>query len=710
MDVIMNSKRLKVLLITETSVYAEYINGILKNSGKNHFEIITVDNFNAAYENLSKNHFDVILIELAFKHQNTLNTIKKLHAVFPELAILVIANSFDENVLKALTYGAQDFLIKGEYHARALEKSIFYTFKKKELGLNLEKIIDEKIIDEKIIDEKDTKKLIENLTFVLQELRVHHIELEMQNEELRKTWDELEESRSEYQDLYDYAPIGILSIDEKGLIINANLTSADMLNIERNKLIKRAFILLLSNESRRKFHQHLTEVNETRTKQQCQLEIIRNDGTTFNAALETTPLLKENGYSNELRIALSDITEQKIAELAKAKLASLVNSSTDGIVEIDLNGCILSWNQGASKIYGYSESEILGKSVFKLVPADRKDEMNGLMENLRKGTGVNNFETVRLNKSGQEIDISLTLSPIKDTQGKIMSASAIIRDISDKKKIEMELVAYRKTLEEQVRERTEELVDANERLKTLISEHEKSGIKLVNLVDELKRSNKELEQFAYVASHDLQEPLRMVSSFTQLLERQYKDKLDADADEYINYAVNGAKRMQLLINDLLAFSRVATRGEEFAEVDINEVLEQAIFDLEIAIEENNVIVTNDTMPIICADHSQMVQLFQNLIGNAIKYHSEKTPRINISAKEEEGEWVFLVSDNGIGIDPEYHERIFQIFQRLHEIHVYSGTGIGLAICKKIVERHGGCIWVDSEIGEGATFYFSIPKR
>jgi light-regulated signal transduction histidine kinase (bacteriophytochrome) len=229
------------------------------------------------------------------------------------------------------------------------------------------------------------------------------------------------------------------------------------------------------------------------------------------------------------------------------------------------------------------------------------------------------------------------------------------------------------------------------------------------LVVELKRSNKDLEQFAYVASHDLQEPLRMVSSFTQLLERKYRDKLDEDANEYIWYVVDGAKRMQSLINDLLSYSRVTTKVKDFAKINLNETVDEALFNLEIAIEENDAIVVVDSLPQIHGDSSQMVQLFQNIIGNAIKYRSEKIPEIHISASEGDQEWIFKIEDNGIGIQPEYNERIFQIFQRLHGSHAYSGTGIGLAICKKIVELHGGSIWVNSKPGEGSIFYFTIPK-
>ena len=241
------------------------------------------------------------------------------------------------------------------------------------------------------------------------------------------------------------------------------------------------------------------------------------------------------------------------------------------------------------------------------------------------------------------------------------------------------------------------------------SEHRRAEEERERLIHELERSNAELQQFAYVASHDLQEPLRMVASYTQLLEKRYKGNLDADADEFIAYAVDGALRMQEIIQSLLYFSRVGSQGNPLQLTESESAFKQAMANMKLAIDESGAEMTHDPLPQVKADETQLIQLFQNLLANAIKFRRKEQPRIHVSAKQDENESLFSVSDNGIGLNPEYFDRIFVIFQRLHGREEYSGTGIGLSICKRIVERHGGRIWVESQPGEGSTFYFTIPN-
>jgi light-regulated signal transduction histidine kinase (bacteriophytochrome) len=243
-----------------------------------------------------------------------------------------------------------------------------------------------------------------------------------------------------------------------------------------------------------------------------------------------------------------------------------------------------------------------------------------------------------------------------------------------------------------------------------ITERNKAEAALQTTLTDLTRSNEDLQQFAYVASHDLQEPLRNVASCMQMLEQKYKNKLDVDADKLIHYAVESSVRMKALISDLLAFSRIGTKGRPPQRIDCEQILDQAVKNLRSAIRETEAVITRDPLPTISADGTQVSQVFQNLIGNAIKFRRDEPPQLHVSSVKNQDEWVFSVKDNGIGIESQYLERIFVIFRRLHKRSEYAGAGIGLAICKKIVERHGGKIWVESEPGAGTTFYFTIPEK
>jgi signal transduction histidine kinase len=260
--------------------------------------------------------------------------------------------------------------------------------------------------------------------------------------------------------------------------------------------------------------------------------------------------------------------------------------------------------------------------------------------------------------------------------------SALTLEIQRRKRFEDELYENKRLLEETVRERTAEL----------------------------KHSNEELERFAYITSHDLQEPLRMITSYLQLLESRYRDKIDSDANDFIFYAVDGAKRMQQLINDLLKYSRLDTHKKEHGPVDCNDVVNDVLSNLEIAIKESGADIQLMTLPVVTGDETQLRQIFQNLIGNAVKFKGDRPLEIAVNVNEDEEYWWFTVKDNGIGIEEKYFERIFQVFQRLHGSRQYDGNGIGLAICRKIVENHGGTITVSSKAGEGSRFTFSIAKR
>jgi PAS domain S-box-containing protein len=289
------------------------------------------------------------------------------------------------------------------------------------------------------------------------------------------------------------------------------------------------------------------------------------------------------------------------------------------------------------------------------------------------------------------------------------SISPLIGEAIQRFHAEEEVAKYRGHLEELVRQRTAELEATNAQLQTEIAERKMADRNLLQTAEELVRSNRDLEQFAYVASHDLQEPLRAVSGYIQLLQQRHADRLDEKGVQYVEGAVDGVLRMQRLITDLLTFSRVGNRERAFEPADLSLALASAVENLNVSIEEAQAKITCDSLPKLQVDLTQIAMLFQNLIGNAIKFRSNRVPEIHIGASPRPGEWVFSVRDNGIGIAPEYADRIFMIFQRLHTRRKYPGTGIGLAICKKIVERHGGRIWIESLPGKGSIFYFTIPE-
>jgi PAS domain S-box-containing protein len=374
----------------------------------------------------------------------------------------------------------------------------------------------------------------------------------------------------------------------------------------------------------------------------------------------------------------TDISAHKEAEkhLAQmeARYRGLLEAAPDAMVVVNPSGEIVLLNVQAEKQFGYSRDELVGQKVKNIIPdgfAERliadgtRSAADALTQQI--GTGI---ELSGRRKNGSEFPLEIMLSPLESPEGILVTAA--IRNISERKKSE---------------------------------EH------LGKTVGELKRSNEELQQFAYVSSHDLQEPLRMVASYTQLLAKRYKGRLDSDADEFIAFAVDGCNRMQGLIQDLLAYSRAGTTGKPLCDVSGEDALQGALTNLRITIGHSGAVVTHDSLPALMTDKTQLTQVFQNLVGNAIKYRSAEAPRVHVSAaKNGDNEWIFSVRDNGLGIAPQYFERIFILFQRLHGRNEFEGTGIGLAICKKVLERLGGRIWVESQPEMGSTFYFALPER
>jgi len=402
--------------------------------------------------------------------------------------------------------------------------------------------------------------------------------------------------------------------------------------------------------------------------------IIRTDGEMLWVLARRQVFADATGKAARLLVAMIDVTERKHAEAAlresESRFRSLTQLSSDWYWEQDEQFGLKFMSGRMGERTGLDATAYIGRKRWD-TPALNLTEEDWAKHRaqLERREPFRNFEMQRPAQGGGSRWIAISGEPLVDDAGRFAGYRGVGSDITERKQAE---IALR---------------DAHE---------------------ELKRSNAELEQFAYVASHDLQEPLRMVSSYTQLLLRRFGERFDGDSREFMGYIVDGAARMKQLIEDLLAYSRVGTRGKEFRVVEVEESVRRAVSNLRAAIEEAGAAVTWDALPKVLADDTQITQLFQNLIGNALKFRSASVPRIHIFVARRDTDWHFMVRDNGIGIEPQYFERIFMVFQRLHNKADYPGTGIGLAICKKVVERHGGEIWVESRPDEGSAFHFNLP--
>jgi len=495
--------------------------------------------------------------------------------------------------------------------------------------------------------------------------------------EISRDLSESKESGAKYRGLLEAAPDAMVVVNQGGEIVLLNVQAEKQFGYRRDELVGQK----VKNIIPEGFAERLI-ADGTRTAAEALAQQIgtgieltgrRKNGSEFPIEIMLSPLESVEGIL--VTAAIRDITTRKDAEKHLAQMQSryrgLLEAAPDAMVVVNQGGEIVLLNVQAEKQFGYRRDELVGQKVKNIIPegfAERliadgtRTAADALAQQI--GTGI---ELNERRKDGSDFPIEIMLSPLESAEGILVTAA--IRDITTRKKAEAHLLQN---------------------------------------VEELNRSNEELEQFAYIASHDLQEPLRMVASYTQLLSRRYKGKLDSDADEFISFAVDGASRMQRLIRDLLAYSRVGTKGKDLLDISSEEALQEALLNLRGAIEEGGALLTHDPLPTVLADEMQLIQLFQNLVGNAIKYQGPGVPRVHISAtKNGKKKWIFSVQDNGLGIDSQYFEKIFGMFQRLHKREEFAGTGIGLAICKKIVERHGGKISVESQPGQGSTFRFAL---
>jgi PAS domain S-box-containing protein len=488
----------------------------------------------------------------------------------------------------------------------------------------------------------------------------------------------LAQMEGRYRGLLEAAPDAMVVVNVAGEIVLLNVQAENQFGYRRDELVGQKVKNIIPEGFAERLIADGTRSAAEALAQQIGtgIELIgrRKDGSEFPIEIMLSPLESAEGIL--VTAAIRDISVRRTAETHLAQMEGryrgLLEAAPDAMVVVNVGGEIVLLNVRAEKEFGYSRHELVGQKVKNIIPegfAERiiADALRTTADALAQqiGTGI---ELTGRRKDGSEFPLEIMLSPLESADGILVTAA--IRDITERKRAE-----------------------AN----------------LLQKIEELKRSNEELGNFAYIASHDLQEPLRMVASYTQLLSRRYKGKLDSEADEFIAFAVDGASRMQRLIQDLLAYSRVGTKGQELLDTSSEEALEQALLNLRGTIEETGALVTHDPLPTVLADETQLTQLFQNLVGNAIKYQAKPgVPRIHISAARNGGtQWTFSVKDNGLGIDAQYFEKIFGMFQRLHKREEFAGTGIGLAICKKIAERHGGSISVESQLGHGSTFHFAL---
>lgn len=495
----------------------------------------------------------------------------------------------------------------------------------------------------------------------------------MKEEEInhKHTIDALKDSEEKWRSLTENSPQFIVTVDQDGIIQFANRAST----LTREQTIIRTSIYnYIPDKFKQTVKDCIERVKETRKPEKYYIEyILPKDSNVISFESSIGPIIKLDKIIGFI-ISSTDITEQKIAQdklkESEELYRTITEYSNDMIWTLDRDGNFIFFNKRSEQISGYKLEELCKSFQSLIIEKDLGKAIDAFHMTLNGQP--QQYEVTLINKHNRPITLSVNTAPIY-SKGQIIGVISSGRNITETVKI------------------------ANE-------------LKILN--EKLAVSNKELQDFAYVASHDLQEPLRTIYGFTELLAENYKGKLDPGADEYIEFITTSARRMQDMINDLLAISRVSTRGKKFLPTDTEKVLDVVFKNLRSLIDKNHAIITHDPLPTIIADDTQITQLFQNLIDNAIKFRREETPKIHISCEQQDkkrnGEWIFSIKDNGIGIDKKQFKKLFIIFQRLHSREEYLGTGIGLAMCKKIVERHRGRIWVESEIDIGSTFYFTIP--
>lgn len=468
------------------------------------------------------------------------------------------------------------------------------------------------------------------------------------------------------QAVVDNATAVIFMKDTAGRYLLVNRLFEEIFHVKREEVVGRMDGDIFPEAMALAFRSNDQQVLEAKVPLQFE-ELAPHDGVPHTYVSVKFPIFDAAGRTSAVCGIATDITERKRSEQAirdrEARLQAVMDTALDAIIIMDENRVVLSFNAAAERMFGYPAEEVLGLNLKMLMEelflSEQDDYVRRFLEKGEKDVIGKRHEVRGRRKDGTEFPCELSVSEL--VSGERCLFTGMIHDITDQKRAELEL----------------------------------------------RRSNEDLEQFAYVASHDLKEPLRMISSYLQIIEKRYGGKFDEEGREFFSFAMGGARRLRDLIEDLLEYSRVGTRSKPLAPTDSGSLLEEVCADLQLSISECGARITHDELPVVMADAGQLRQVFQNLLSNALKFRSVEPPEIHIGVVRKWKEWRFSVKDNGIGITSDHHDRIFVIFQRLHGRERYDGTGIGLAICKKIIERHGGRIWLESSPGRGTTFYFTL---
>jgi len=483
-----------------------------------------------------------------------------------------------------------------------------------------------------------------------------------------------------FQDFFEFLPDGALIVNREGEIVHVNAELEKIFGYSREEIIGRSIEILVPD---RFASQHVEDRKRyisapRRRPMGTGLDLFgrRKDGSEFPVDISLTPL--KTGEDTVVMGVIRDYTWRKRGEEAAYRLAAIVESSADAIIGKTLDDLIFSWNAGAEKIYGYSSEEVIGRPVSILIPPDRSDESAEFLEKIMRGERIENYETIRVRKDGKQIHVSMTVSPIEDSAGNIIGGSAITRDITDRKRAE------------------EEIRGVNE--------------KLGRLYESCEATNKELETFSYSVSHDLRTPLVAIGGLARCLLEDYSGRVDEKGREFLSAISKKTDLMRRLIDDLLAFSRSGRQALKESNVDMNELAKNVIEELKL-VETGRVLQLDlRSLPSIRGDQLMIRQVLMNLLSNAMKFTRPKpAARIEIGGKEEARGNTYYVKDNGVGFDMADASKLFEVFKRLHSSQEFEGTGVGLAIVWRVIQRHGGRVWAEGKSGEGATFYFTLPK-